>query len=65
MDIRDGRIYESEALTNMQDADKEYMKEMEYHPTPFQRAAGRISRNDPCPCGSGKKFKRCCLFKKR
>lgn len=18
-------------------------------------------RNDPCPCGSGKKFKRCCL----
>ncbi len=21
----------------------------------------RISRNDPCPCGSGKKFKHCCL----
>ena len=21
----------------------------------------RISRNDPCPCGSGKKYKRCCL----
>ena len=20
-----------------------------------------VSRNDPCPCGSGKKFKRCCL----
>lgn len=20
-----------------------------------------IGRNDPCPCGSGKKFKRCCL----
>ncbi|MGH7856174.1 MAG: SEC-C metal-binding domain-containing protein [Candidatus Binatia bacterium] len=20
----------------------------------------RIGRNDPCPCGSGKKFKRCC-----
>jgi uncharacterized protein YecA (UPF0149 family) len=19
-----------------------------------------ISRNEPCPCGSGKKFKRCC-----
>ncbi|MGL4448019.1 MAG: SEC-C metal-binding domain-containing protein, partial [Shewanella sp.] len=18
-------------------------------------------RNDPCPCGSGKKFKRCCM----
>ena len=23
----------------------------------------KISRNDPCPCGSGKKFKRCCLGK--
>ena len=22
---------------------------------------GRISRNDPCPCGSGKKFKKCHL----
>lgn len=21
----------------------------------------RIGRNDPCPCGSGKKFKKCCL----
>jgi hypothetical protein len=25
---------------------------------PQARNAGR---NDPCPCGSGKKFKRCCL----
>jgi uncharacterized protein YecA (UPF0149 family) len=20
-----------------------------------------VARNDPCPCGSGKKFKKCCL----
>jgi methionyl aminopeptidase len=25
--------------------------------------SGKISRNDPCPCGSGKKYKRCCLNK--
>lgn len=24
---------------------------------------GKIGRNDPCPCGSGKKFKRCCLLR--
>jgi hypothetical protein len=24
----------------------------------------KIGRNDPCPCGSGKKFKKCCLGKK-
>lgn len=27
--------------------------------------ASDISRNDPCPCGSGKKFKHCCLGKRR
>jgi hypothetical protein len=27
---------------------------------PVQAAAPRIGRNEPCPCGSGKKFKRCC-----
>jgi preprotein translocase subunit SecA len=26
---------------------------------PPQRATARIGRNDPCPCGSGKKFKQC------
>jgi SWIM/SEC-C metal-binding protein len=25
------------------------------------RAAPRVGRNDPCPCGSGRKFKRCCV----
>ncbi|MEN8150382.1 MAG: SEC-C metal-binding domain-containing protein [Planctomycetota bacterium] len=26
-----------------------------------KRAAPRVGRNEPCPCGSGKKYKRCCL----
>ena len=24
------------------------------------RVAVKIGRNDPCPCGSGRKYKRCC-----
>ena len=24
------------------------------------RAGSKVGRNDPCPCGSGKKFKKCC-----
>lgn len=24
-------------------------------------AAGKLGRNDPCPCGSGQKYKKCCL----
>jgi preprotein translocase subunit SecA len=23
------------------------------------RAAAKVGRNDPCPCGSGKKYKKC------
>ena len=25
-----------------------------------KRAAAKVGRNDPCPCGSGKKYKNCC-----
>lgn len=28
---------------------------------PYVRAEPKIGRNDPCPCGSGKKYKKCCL----
>jgi hypothetical protein len=28
---------------------------------PYVRPGPEIGRNDPCPCGSGQKFKRCCL----
>jgi preprotein translocase subunit SecA len=27
---------------------------------PIRNMAQRVGRNDPCPCGSGKKFKNCC-----
>jgi hypothetical protein len=27
---------------------------------PFRNAQAKVGRNDPCPCGSGKKFKKCC-----
>jgi len=27
---------------------------------PFEHRAERTGRNDPCPCGSGRKFKKCC-----
>jgi len=27
---------------------------------PVQREGEKIGRNDPCPCGSGKKYKKCC-----
>ena len=31
----------------------------ETHQQPFVRQGGKVGRNDPCPCGSGKKYKQC------
>jgi preprotein translocase subunit SecA len=28
--------------------------------SPVKRKTAKVGRNDPCPCGSGKKYKRCC-----
>jgi uncharacterized protein len=28
---------------------------------PVRQTTPRVGRNDPCPCGSGKKYKKCCL----
>ena len=28
--------------------------------TTYVRTAPKVGRNDPCPCGSGKKYKKCC-----
>lgn len=40
--------------------------EEEYEPTyqePLKREGPKIGRNAPCPCGSGKKYKHCCIKK--
>lgn len=29
-------------------------------PPPVRRDEPKVGRNDPCPCGSGKKYKKCC-----
>jgi preprotein translocase subunit SecA len=47
------------AISNEDDASR---NEFEAEPaTPSHQKTGR---NDPCPCGSGKKYKRCCLKKR-
>jgi len=28
---------------------------------PIVRPGSRLKRNDPCPCGSGQKYKKCCM----
>jgi len=37
--------------------------EVDHKPQPIRNRQQRVGRNDPCPCGSGKKFKNCCMKK--
>lgn len=67
MDCQSGEIYDGGVIKQLIASgaiqDRSRFKQMEVDPTPAQmkRSPPRIGRNDACPCGSGKKFKRCCL----
>ena len=37
-----------------------YQSQSQEAPKPFVREAAKVGRNDPCSCGSGRKFKKCC-----
>ena len=39
-----------------------YVDEKRPENKPFMREASKVGRNDSCPCGSGKKYKKCCAF---
>ncbi len=52
--------YKHEAASAMQDADGgEEASGDEQHAQPFVRTGKKVGRNEPCPCGSGKKYKQC------
>jgi SEC-C motif domain protein len=38
-----------------------YSRTVRQGPAPIKSAHPKVGRNDPCPCGSGKKHKHCCL----
>lgn len=62
MDKRTGKLYVS--VDDVPPTWKPYMVEVDPEKlTPLQRSRMRVGRNDTCPCGSGRKFKRCCLRK--
>ena len=40
-----------------------YARAVRSGPAPIRSTTPKVGRNDPCPCGSGKKYKHCCLGK--
>ena len=54
------RTYTHAEASAMAEEEAPEQAEPEAEPaTPFVRAGDKVGRNDPCPCGSGKKFKQC------
>jgi uncharacterized protein len=71
-DWRGHELSSDDEIENLQNAISRNVREIHaywlarreaYAPSsaPFRRTEPSVGRNDPCPCGSGKKFKKCCL----
>ena len=58
------RIQKEEEIEEMREQERQdYVLsrgESMAEPSTVKRDAKKVGRNDPCPCGSGKKFKKCC-----
>ncbi len=55
LEVETARAERAQQARSQDEPDEEEEKEEE--PPPKKK----IGRNDPCPCGSGKKFKKCCI----
>jgi SEC-C motif-containing protein len=58
----DGRMIHHRERATFQKINKRwfYLDGEMVKPKPMVREAPKVGRNDPCPCGSGKKHKKCC-----
>lgn len=58
---RDGSIRFGLNLEFPWKADPDMVATIEGFETSMKKSREKIGRNDPCPCGSGRKYKKCCL----
>ena len=56
-------ITELEYMLNPKSFGGKQPKMKQIHNVTVVNTQPKIGRNDPCPCGSGKKYKKCCLNK--
>lgn len=51
-----------QAIVGLEPDKSEDVSDVEHALSPVTPAAlgPKVGRNDPCPCGSGKKYKKCC-----
>ena len=56
----ESRRLELDALASAVDFDEDESELFAESPTSYRRTSPKVGRNAPCPCGSGRKFKKCC-----
>ena len=64
VDAKADWLYELPMWDEIFDADTKKRLYLEQKKSGTVIVGKKIGRNDPCPCGSGKKYKECCLNKK-
>ena len=58
---QDGKDYEHHEVSTFEKVEGQwFFKDGQTPVRTVERAAPKVGRNDPCPCGSGKKYKKCC-----
>lgn len=61
MNVNTGQVMSTEDLTLYLSRHPE--EKRNWKQVPFQREREKTGRNEPCPCMSGIKFKKCCMRK--
>ncbi len=58
---REGRLADGRAIgLELRAMRQAYLRAAGGGPEPIRRVASKLSPNGPCPCGSGRKYKKCC-----
>ena len=63
LDAKAEWLYTLEGWDTILTSEKRKEIKKAYNTTQIVVKGEKIGRNDPCPCGSGKKYKKCCLNK--
>ena len=59
LELSEANYHHGGSTTNPADSVATNQKEVAVSSKPFKRGGEKVGRNEPCPCGSGKKFKQC------
>ena|SRR3989338_5293306 len=51
-------FHDKDPMEHFEEKNIQHLMEVNY---PSKAKSQKVGRNDPCPCGSGKKYKKCCL----